>query len=205
MFWHQLQQICSALEFKPGPVWGGPFCLLNTSDTHLLPLVPSPQVPKLAQKRLCLFSLPQPWGSWGAGGVDVLTSPLLTGSEWVFHHGIRAVGEQPRLRLETAAQPRGLCRQPSRPHAQGLGSHLGRLKVLQNSPKIPLLQGLGVCGFPLSPGLFWACCAPGQLGKGLRPGAGGKRPGGSRRRQAVDDLGAALGRPLESVGRGGRR
>lgn len=41
-------------------------------------------------------------------------------------------------------------------------------------PRHPLVQGLGVCGFPFSPDLFWACSAPSQAGKGAEA-RGGRR------------------------------
>ena len=75
------------------------------------------------------------------------------------------------------------------------------------TPQAPLLQGLEVSGHPPAPiysGRALLCSARSQAAEGLTPrgggwGEAGGGPGGGR----LDDLGAALGRPQESVGREG--
>lgn len=56
----------------------------------------------------------------------------------------------------------------------------------------PLLQGLGVYGFPFSLDLFWTCSAPGQAGKGAEAcGGWGSGAGGGRRvaRRKLEEAG----------------
>lgn len=90
----QLQQICSVLELKPGPVCMRAFLSFHTRYARPLPPAPPPQVPELAQRRLSF-----PW-AWGAGQQEGWASLQPT----FFSHGMWAVGAQHRPELAAAAR-----------------------------------------------------------------------------------------------------